>query len=144
MLAYIPDGHTITAWVNEMLNLYPRVQFTYRPMTTSEVAEYVDAVGQMKEKEAQQLIAAHLASRISKWDVQDAKGQPAPLSEAVTVALNPRLSQRLWGIVSGREGPDGIVGQGKTDAKASFNAALEAARSGKPLAQAAEETQRKN
>lgn len=138
-LAYIADGHTLTGWINEVPGLYERIQFSYRRMTGEEFAEYLHAVNNMTEAQAQRLISAHLATRIAQWDIAG-----VPVSEAVTRGFPRMLSQRLWRIVAGLEGPDGIVGQDKSDADADFKIALEAAKTGRPLQQVREDAERKN
>lgn len=140
----IPDGHTLTGWINEVPGLYERIQFTFRRMTGEEFAEYLHAVNNMTEPQAQRLISAHLATRITQWDISDGKGGVRPVSEEATRSLPRMLSQRLWRIVAGLEGPDGIVGQDKSDADAEYKAALEAARTGRPVQQVREDEARKN
>ena len=145
VLAFVPnDGHTLTGWINEIPGLHPRIEFSYRRLTCEEFGEYLQKVERFTEVQAQRLIAAHLAARITRWDVTDDKGQPVEIKEEIMRKLVRTLAQRLWRVVAGLEGPDGLVGQAKSDEDADFRAACEAARSGKALALVEEEQQRKN
>lgn len=138
MSPIIHDGHTLVGWINETRGLYPRIEFTFRRMTCEEFAEFLDIVAAWKEKQTQRLICTHVANRIYKWDYDK------PLSEETVLNETRSLVQRLWRIIAGLEGPDGLVGQHKSDADADYRAALEAARTSRPLRQIQEETEQKN
>jgi|SRR6516165_8355318 hypothetical protein len=141
---YIPDGHTLQVWINEAACLYPRITFSFRRMTSADFADYLDTIATWKEKQAQRLISAYLKARIVNWDYKDTKGEAAPLTEEIMQGLPRKLSQRLWFVVAGIEGPDGIAGQDRSDADAEFHAALEAARTDRHMMPVLEEAQRKN
>ena len=143
-LAFIPDGYTETGVLNEVAGVYPRLQFTYRRLTAEEFAEWSQLAMPLTEQQTQNLIAEYLAARISDWDVKDQKGEKAAVDVKTTRRLVRSLSQKLWRIVAGLEGPDVVIGQSAGDADAAYQAALQAARSKRPLVEVREEAERKN
>lgn len=142
--AYIPDGQTLTGFVNEAPGLYPKITFTFRRMTAEEFAEYRQAVDRLNEVQAQRLVSAHLAARIVSWDIASSDRNILTVNEDAVRRLPRALANRLWLIVAGVEGADGILGQTKGDDDMEFRAALRAAQTGRSLQEVREEEERKN
>lgn len=144
-LAYVPDdGYTLSGFVNEVPFLHPRLRFSWRPMSTSEVALYAQRAERLDAPRTRQLGVATLAGKLVSWDLVDRKGQPVPLVVETLGRLNDRLFQRLFGIVFGQQPPDGLEGQEKEDADSDFQAVLEAAAKGQAPGPVQESQDRKN
>ena len=109
-ISLIQDGYTVTGVIHGEEDLYPDTQITYRPVTTMERGETTSKVFSDKIKGADQekLGAQVLADHILKWDLTH-QGQPLPISTEVMLQLPPKLFDRYYTVVMGREAPDKVL-----------------------------------
>jgi hypothetical protein len=80
---------------------------------------------------------------VKTWDAKS-KGEPLPPKADVIRRLHPRLIDRLYGVIIGREGGDQDPKQPAANYSADAEAALKAAIEGTSVAQAQEDTDTKN
>jgi hypothetical protein len=145
VLGHVPsDGQTEEVWFNESPGLYPRLDFSVRRMTSEEFAEYLTASEKLTEVQATRLMSAHVAGRVKTWSLRAKDGSPLPITGENVRRLVRGLFMRVWKVVAGLEGPDGVKGQTQAEADLDLEAQIAAAERGVSVGEAREALIRKN
>lgn len=104
--AFIDDGYTEDATLAEIPGISPPIKFSFRPMTASEIGEYVHVIDKLTEPEAKREAAKRLAKSISAWDVRTGKGETVEIKQENFLKLKQLAFSGLWDIVQGRKSGD--------------------------------------
>jgi hypothetical protein len=145
VLGMIPDdGYTETGVIREVVGLYPRLQFRFRPMLIEELVDYFQASEKLKGMQLRRLAVNYLITHVKEWDLQNAKSEVAPIDQATLLRLKEPLFRRLFAIVSTDTPADESPNQTEDDALANVDDVLTAAQSGKTVAEVREARERKN
>lgn len=145
VLGYIPDdGYTETAVLRGLLGVYPRVEFTYRPLTIEEIVNYESAAEKFAGMQLRRLAARCITSHVKRWDLEDYKKEPLPIADEVVMKLKEPLFNRLFNVITGRQPPDESPGQTELAQSVSLDDALASLDSGRPLQSVREDRERKN
>jgi hypothetical protein len=105
--AYLEDGYTETGFLAGLPRLHPAVNFEYRPMLVTELAQYSARTAHCSEEAVRREVARWLSIKILEWDVTDVRGQVVPIQSSSAdpleniLRLRPAVFTRLWKIVSG-------------------------------------------
>lgn len=106
---YLHDGYTASGYVKAVPGLHGAVRFQFRPLMVSERSAWL-VLAEKAEKSSpggsDKETARIVATRIKSWDVKDKDGNAAPISPESVLRLQPRLYQRVVGIVAGSEPTD--------------------------------------
>lgn len=104
---FIDDGYTEAGFIRAEPGLFDcDLRFAYRPMLPEERDSVAEGIERRKAHEAVQLVARTIAAHVSEWDLRDAKGEPVPVGERTIRRLRPRLFDRLYFVISGRQPSD--------------------------------------
>lgn len=102
--AFIDDGYSEPARVNEVPGLYPAVEFEFRPMLTTEIKRWSQEVRAAKTPDQEVKVTSKwLAKKILSWSFE---GEP---TEERMAKLRPALWNRLFAVISGTEAHDGAA-----------------------------------
>lgn len=110
MPAFIDDGFTRTAKINEEPGLYEEVRFSYRPATQAESRVWVEKRSRFSPEEIGNLDAEFLAKHITDWNVKNQSGAKVAISKANFLRIQPNLNLRMVHIVGGLS-PDDSDGE---------------------------------
>lgn len=142
--AFINDGYTETAVLHEVPGLYPRVEFTFRPMLIEQRVFYYKVAQKLEGVQLRRLIAGHLAQQLVEWDVKDRKGNVVPITVDNVMRLKSRFFDRLFAVVSTEEAPDESPDRDAAEADLALADARKAAETGRTIQELREERERKN
>lgn len=140
----IEDGYTQQAFVAALPNVHPALRFKFRPMLAEDRDTINDALGRMDVAASHKAVVGAMATRIVSWSATKADGTALPVDATSIRALRPRLFDRLYSIISGREGGDSDPEQAAANYRADADAALQAAIEGRRPADAREAIDEKN
>jgi hypothetical protein len=122
---FIEDGYNIEAWIEGEEHLYPRVDFTYRPALRGEVQAHLRQFEKAHKADshdrARYFTAEFVAAHIMDWNIQNASGQTIEVSADNVERLVSNLWGRLYSIILGNEGPDGVMGEPLNEAESAKN-----------------------
>lgn len=97
----INDGYDFAGKVET--NAWPAVEIKYRPALADRVQTYLDDSargGKSRGDAAVKLLAEHVRS----WDIEDEKGQPAPVTEATLRRVPYPVREKMVDFVCGYAG----------------------------------------
>src|SRR5581483_448182 len=145
VLGVIPDdGYSEPFVILGVPRLYPRDEGRFRPMVLEQLIDYWRVSEKLNELQIRKLVATYLAAQIEEWDLKDAKGEVWPLTQASMMRVKHKLFGRLFRMVSGDEAPDLEPGKPAEIRDEDLEAAIEAAKTGRPLHEVREDRQRGN
>lgn len=121
--AIIRDGYTRPGFIAARQYLSPAVRFKYRPMLVAERDAINSAVNKMTAEQSAATSAQAMAARIVEWDVRDG-ANPAPISAANILRLEPGLFNTLYLIIAGAIASDPDPKWSDSEASAEASAAL--------------------
>lgn len=108
-LSYIipDDGYTRSAYIAPVLNLHGEVRFKFRPMIHETREKLNESLQNAKTiLDAQKLIIGMISGRVTEWSISGKDKSLLPRDPATVRLLLPRLIERFYAIISGREGGD--------------------------------------
>ena len=146
-LGYIPadDGFTERGWVERVPGLYPRVELSWRPMCMEELAAYANLYEKLQGMKRRELVAGLMAGKIRSWDLRNpVAGKTVEINEAELLRVKEQLFFRLWGVVTGDKPADGLLDRHSAETSEDCQALVEAAKTGRSLAEVKEARARKN
>lgn len=146
VLGFIPleDGYTEGGIFFEKPGLYPRVEFTFRPMTIAEIVDYEKAANQLKGMNLRRLAARCIGTHIKSWDLKDRAGVVLPLDDATVLRLKDVLFNRFFAVVSTQEAPDAAPPKSDEEESVLLADALSAMDQGRSPVEMREEREVKN
>ncbi len=101
--AFIDDGYTEDATLPEIPGVIPAIQFSFRPLTSAELGEFIHAIDKMTEVEARRESAKRLAKHITLWDLRNSKGETVEIKPENMLKLKHAAFAGLWEIVQARK-----------------------------------------
>lgn len=113
--AFIDDGYTEEATLAEIPGVTPTIRFSFRPLTSGELGEFIHAIDKMTEVEARRETAKRMAAKIVDWDVRNSRGELVEIKAENIQRLKQPAFSGLWEIVQGRK--SGASAQAESDAK---------------------------
>jgi hypothetical protein len=143
-LAIINDGYNETAVIHEVPRLYPAVKFAFRPMLISQRQDYFKGAEKLTGLPLRRFVAGYLVAHLVSWDVQDAKGQPVPITVDNVLRLKEKLFTRLFGIVNTDEASDETPDETPAEKDQDALDAIKAAETGRTLQDVREKRERGN
>lgn len=104
--AFIDDGYTESATLPEIPGVIPAIKIDFRPMTASELGEYLHLVEKMTEPEARRDAAKRMADKIKDWDLRNSKQEKVEIKAENFLKLKQPAFAGLWEIVQARKSGD--------------------------------------
>jgi hypothetical protein len=99
-LRLIDDGYTLDDTVKAPS--WPRVAVKYRPALPQHTRDFVIARSKaFTGTEEMKAISALLRMHLVGWDIEDAKGQPAPVSDFTINRIPDAVLQRIIDLITG-------------------------------------------
>ncbi len=143
--AWIRDGANVSSYIAEAPRQWGAVRLVHRPVTIEERAEIIEQTAPLKAAEQERKLAKFCAGKIVRWNLEDAKGDPLPVTDASLLkALHPNLCQRLQKVVLGYDAGDEDPEASAAEAEQRRQDQEAAADGKKPFGEAAEERREKN
>ena len=143
MNSILNDGYTEKGIIKAVPRLHGELNFSFRPMSIEQFADYGRASDGVTGRRWRQVQAEVLARHLMSWSEIDA-GLPAPITAARILKLKPRLFVRLFDIVTGNDVPDEQPDQSEEDIGATAADLLKAAETGRSVREIREERERGN
>lgn len=140
----IEDGYSQSAYIAAVPNLHPALRFKFRPMLTEDRDTITDALQSKNVAETHKTLVGAMVSRVVSWSATNSKGEPLPVDAVSIRRLRPRLFDRMYYIVTGRESGDTDPEQSDAAYRADSDAALQAAIKGTTMADVREAADEKN
>lgn len=134
------DGQTRKATINEVQGLHGKLEFSFRPMTFDDVERCEAALlgfGVSETQKKTAFVRGVIAKHVTDWKTD------RPVSLDSISMLHPRIVNRLYLIVTGRDPGDGPFDGGKADEDEYVRQIMEL-QAGKTPGQVFEETAVKN
>lgn len=104
---FIDDGYTLPGYIAAEPRLYPALRFQYRPMLAKERARVTEKILKHKDSaKAEEIAAETVVAHVSEWTLTNSKGEAVKIAPENVLRMQPRLFDRLYSIVMGREAPD--------------------------------------
>lgn len=113
--AFIDDGYTEEATLPEITGVTPPIRFSFRPLTSGELGEFIHAIDKMTEVEARRETARRMAAKIVNWDIRNARGELVDIKPENIQRLKQPAFAGMWEIVQGRK--SGASAQAESDSK---------------------------
>lgn len=105
--AFIDDGYNRDGVIKAEPRVWPQINFTYRPMTSSESVEHQVKAKNLDDVAWHKLLCQSLAGKLVSWDVKTRKGESVAISPENIQSLLQPVVLRLWQIVRGDAADDG-------------------------------------
>ncbi len=102
-LSFIPDGYTFDGYVAPVAGLHAGLTWKYRPLTTDDVDEMVEARKDKKPTAANEHTRTVLAGRISAWDLKGPDRAAVPVSVAGLKGMHRLLFYRVQSVMMGTD-----------------------------------------
>lgn len=95
--AFIDDGYSVTETIPALANCYDEQIVTFRPVTSSEIAQYQTELRKAGDDEARErdAVCKLLASKIVSWDLKTSKGEDVPVNAQTLGQLVPTF---FWAV----------------------------------------------
>lgn len=101
------DGYTRSGYIAPVLNLHGEVRFKFRPMIHETREKLNESLQNSKTVlDAQKLIVGMISGRITEWSICGKDKSGLTIDANTVRRLLPRLIERFYAIISGREGGD--------------------------------------
>lgn len=113
--AFIDDGYTEEATLSEIPGVMPAIRFSFRPLTSGELGEFIHVIDKMNEVEARRETAKRMAAKLVDWDIRNARGGLVEIKPENIQKLKHPAFAGLWEIVQGRK--SGASAQAESDSK---------------------------
>lgn len=107
LTAFIDDGYNREGRIEAAPRQWPRISFTYRPMTASEFAEQSVKTKSLDDAAWHRAIAERLEKKLVAWDIKNSAGESVAITAANLLRLLPPVLLRLWEIVTSSKPDDG-------------------------------------
>ena len=127
---YIPDGHTDTAFIKGVPNVFPDTSITYRPMLHEDRMALDAAIIKGDPRQKSQAIIGQICSFVLSWDCVKPDGKTVELVPDEVRRLRNALIERIYDIILGWSGGD--VKPNSKIVKSDSEAELEAILKGTP------------
>jgi hypothetical protein len=129
MLNYVPDdGYNEPGYIKAVSGIHGPLRFKFRPMLPTDRATILISGSKLAPDLQQRSYAQAMRSRMVSWDLKDAHGNPAPITDEVMCRLKPKLFGRLFDVIAGLDAPDddpdAVPGQPTVDDSARLQAAI--------------------
>lgn len=109
--AFIDDGYTEDVRLPEIPGIAPAIRLTFRPMTTSEYANYLQFHERNTPVETKSEASRLLQSKICTWDLKNGRGESVPCTADNIQRLKPVVWNGLWEIVAGTRAGEKVTAE---------------------------------
>lgn len=100
------DGYTRKVKLKGERGLYGDAEFELRPMLVEDRDELTDFVSKNPPKKFNPVIRAKMAAHVVAWNATDQAGLAVPITPDAFRKMPPRLYDRLYWVLIGREAGD--------------------------------------
>lgn len=107
---YYRDGYTRRVFLKGEPGLYGDVEIEMRPMLVEERDQLQSVVQSKPPAVFNAAIRAELAKRIVSWNATDDRGQAVEVNAANVGRVPPKLYDRLYWVMTGRDAGDPLPG----------------------------------